>query len=224
MNTIPKKKIFLIRHGQSKGNIEKTFQDEHDPLTTLGRRQVEKVADRARTLHPEVILTSPMVRAYDTAHAIHEATQAPLETHTILREYQVPSRLVNTPISSPESNEYHTELFKNMYDPNWRYEDADNYFDLHNRSLEVIGELKKRSEERIMVVSHGAFMSILISTMMSEEVPDPIAATRMSRFLRKENTGVTIIDYKESVSVANKWRLKVWNDYTHLADEDRTLT
>ena len=220
MSTAPKKKIFLIRHGQSKGNIDKTFQDEHDPLTPCGRIQAHKVAQRARALKPEIILTSPMVRALETARAIEKETNVPLELHESLREYLVPSRLFNKPIASKESNEYHTELFKNMYDPNWRYEDAESYFDLHNRSLEVIGILKNRPEERILVVSHGAFMSILISTMMTEGVPDPIGATRMSRFLKKKNTGVTIIDYTEQHAIANKWRLTVWNDYTHLIEEE----
>lgn len=224
MNKIPKKKIFLIRHGQSKGNIEKTFQDEHDPLTPLGYTQAGKVAERAKELRPDVILSSPMIRALETARAIEKETGAPLEEHAILREYLVPSKLFNTPKSSPESNEYHTELFKNMYDPTWRYEDSENYFDLHNRAMEVIGELKSRKEERILMVSHGAFMSILISTMMSEGIPDPISATRMTRFLRKENTGITIIDYNEKISIANRWRLKVWNDYTHLENIDRTLS
>ncbi len=223
MHNPPVKKIFLIRHGQSEGNIRKVFQDEHDPLTELGRLQAQKVAERAKALRPDIILASPMMRALETAKMIQTATGAPLEAHATLREYMVPSSLVNKPIASPESNAFHSELFKNIHDPSWKYADEDNYYELHRRASEVMREIKGRNEKRIMLVSHGAFMSILLTAMMSEGVPDPVTAMRMFRFLRKENTGITIIDYIENPFITNNWRLKVWNDYAHLDHEHRTL-
>lgn len=224
MHAIPTKKLFLIRHGQSEGNIKKVFQDEHDPLTELGHKQVKKIAERAKKLNADLILSSPMVRALETARAIQEATNAPLEELELLREYRVPSSLVNSPINSKESDAFHRELFKNIHNPTWKYADEDNYFELHKRATDVMQVLKDRPERNIIVVSHGAFMSILLTAMMSEGEPDPITSTRMFRFLRKENTGLTVIDYMEHPFISNTWRLRSWNDYSHLSAEEKTLS
>ena len=37
--------LLLIRHGQTRGNIENHLQGDDDPLTDLGRRQARATAD-----------------------------------------------------------------------------------------------------------------------------------------------------------------------------------
>ncbi len=223
MFSTPSKKIFIVRHGQTEANVKKVFQDDTDQLTDLGREQAEHFAHHAVELAPEVIITSTMDRALETASIVQKETQVPLEKCDALREYMLPTSLVNKPYNSKESLDFHDELYKNIDNPDWRYTDEDNYKDLHVRSQEIMDMLTQRTEKRIMLVSHGAFISILLNTMMYEGELAPTSATRLFRFLRSENTGVSIIDHHENATIANKWRLKVWNDYSHLPRELRTL-
>lgn len=66
--------LLLIRHGQTVGNILRQLQDEHDPLTDLGKRQADAVAAYLATIGAaEALYTSPLQRALDTARAIGAA-------------------------------------------------------------------------------------------------------------------------------------------------------
>ena len=66
-------KIFLCRHGQDEDNAEMKLNGHRDrPLTELGRSQA---ADASRTIKDkisniDVVLSSPLQRARDTANAI----------------------------------------------------------------------------------------------------------------------------------------------------------
>lgn len=62
--------LFILRHGDA---VESAFyQDRDRPLSDLGRRQIEAVAHffHITKVKPELILTSPFVRARETSDII----------------------------------------------------------------------------------------------------------------------------------------------------------
>ena len=60
--------LILLRHGQSEGNLAKIFQGQMDlPLTELGREQARDAGRRLGDFVPELLLSSPLSRAYETA-------------------------------------------------------------------------------------------------------------------------------------------------------------
>ncbi|MDR2179326.1 MAG: histidine phosphatase family protein [Synergistaceae bacterium] len=66
-----KKNILLVRHGRTDWNDAHRFQGRTDvPLNAAGRVQAEKVAARLAGWSVDVIYTSPMTRARETAAAI----------------------------------------------------------------------------------------------------------------------------------------------------------
>lgn len=212
-----KKRIYFIRHGQSKGNILQVFQNAEDPLSEVGAIQAKHVAEKAKTFNADIILSSPMVRAYQTAEVIQQVTEVPLETHHELREYTAPSSLWNKPLRSPESKAFNEEMQKHTEDRSWHYADEENYFDLYDRALVLLDHLATREEKTIIAVTHGAFMRIVLATMMTEGNPDALTAIRLVRFLSQKNTGITSCEYCDDIQEGNKWRLVAWNDYSHLA-------
>ena len=67
-------RLLLIRHGQTLGNVLRQLQDEHDPLTDLGRRQAAAIAAHLASLGAaEALYSSPLSRALDTARIIGAA-------------------------------------------------------------------------------------------------------------------------------------------------------
>lgn len=64
-------RLFLIRHGQSRGNIDAIIQGADDPLTDFGRAQAHAagrlLGDRGDVTH---LYASPMARARETAEII----------------------------------------------------------------------------------------------------------------------------------------------------------
>ena len=57
--------LYIIRHGESQGNIGLDVEDPH--LTELGQKQAELLALRLRNIDFDVILSSPLTRAIQTA-------------------------------------------------------------------------------------------------------------------------------------------------------------
>ncbi|PJJ99176.1 histidine phosphatase family protein [Lysobacteraceae bacterium NML91-0213] len=83
-------RLWIVRHGQSAGNVARDLAEAGDshlididtrdadtPLSELGHRQAralgEWFADMPHNQRPNVLLTSPFVRAQQTVHAVADA-------------------------------------------------------------------------------------------------------------------------------------------------------
>ena len=65
--------IYLVRHAESLGNIEKRLTGRVDyKLTDRGKNQVIKLTDRLKDVDFDVIYSSPMIRAVDTIKPLAE--------------------------------------------------------------------------------------------------------------------------------------------------------
>ncbi len=71
--------IYLLRHGQSKANLDAKFVGQTDsPLTELGERQAEKAGEFLNQFDIDMIFASPLKRAYDTAKPISRLKNIPI--------------------------------------------------------------------------------------------------------------------------------------------------
>ncbi len=60
--------FYFIRHGESEGNREGLFRGRTDfPLTELGKKQAQSLADALKSIKFSAIISSPLRRAYETA-------------------------------------------------------------------------------------------------------------------------------------------------------------
>lgn len=79
--------VYLIRHGYAQGNLDRTFQGSIDgKLTELGYIQLDRLAERCRDMRIDVIYSSPLSRAYETAQAVNRGYGYPVITDTGLTE------------------------------------------------------------------------------------------------------------------------------------------
>src|SRR5438105_4009405 len=80
--------LFVMRHGQSVGDIENRFEGRADfPLTDLGRKQARLAATWFSTRYTvDRLLASPLKRAAETASIMSQALGVPVEFHDELME------------------------------------------------------------------------------------------------------------------------------------------
>jgi len=72
-------RLILVRHGETDWNAEGRYQGQADPpLNARGREQARRVAQKLRDKGVDVIYSSPLKRALETAKAIADETGAPL--------------------------------------------------------------------------------------------------------------------------------------------------
>jgi broad specificity phosphatase PhoE len=80
-------RLFLVRHGQVASNRDLRYIGSRDEaLTDLGRRQAEALGELLAKLPVQAVLSSPLLRARDTAAAISMATGRPVSVDDRLRE------------------------------------------------------------------------------------------------------------------------------------------
>jgi len=80
--------LCLLRHAHAGDSTRWAGDDELRPLTEKGRRQAERLARHlaAAGYAPDVVLTSPLVRARETAEIVAEILGAPLRVEPRLGE------------------------------------------------------------------------------------------------------------------------------------------
>ena len=84
--------LYLVRHGQSEGNVLKTFHGQTDyPLTQTGREQAKLAAEKLRADGVKFTrcCASDLSRAWDTALACLEGRDIEAEVCPALREQYV---------------------------------------------------------------------------------------------------------------------------------------
>lgn len=79
--------LLLIRHGQTDWNVEGRYTGQSDiPLNKIGRSQAHALAAKLQERPPEIIVSSDLQRAHETAVIIATRCQAPLYLEARLRE------------------------------------------------------------------------------------------------------------------------------------------
>jgi probable phosphoglycerate mutase len=74
------RRLHLVRHGETERSARHGYSGQADiPLTETGREQARRAAEHLSKAGIDGIVSSPLVRASDTAQAIAEVTGAPLE-------------------------------------------------------------------------------------------------------------------------------------------------
>ncbi|MBC7954415.1 MAG: histidine phosphatase family protein [Cytophagales bacterium] len=80
-------RILAVRHGETAWNVDTRIQGQLDiPLNDTGRWQAERLAASVADEGVHAIYSSDLLRAYQTAQAIAQATGLPVNTDTALRE------------------------------------------------------------------------------------------------------------------------------------------
>ncbi len=83
-------RLYLIRHGQSAGNVEGRFGGHSPtPLSELGKKQAEITARQLAKERIEIIYSSDLARAVQTAEPLANLLDLPIVKTTAFRERKV---------------------------------------------------------------------------------------------------------------------------------------
>ena len=211
------KNIYLIRHGQSEGNAGSIRQGPITPLTDHGKAQAKFMAERCAKLPIEVLITSTMKRAHETAAIIAEKTGKRLEVSDLFRERRRPTEFIGKSHQDPEGQEMDRLLVENFTTPGYRYSDEENFEDVKSRAQAALAFLVARDEEHVGVVTHSLFARVLLATAV---LGDELTAVECDRFIKAfdmENTGLTVLKYTSTATLYTpEWKVWTWNDHAHL--------
>ena len=153
-----KTKIIMIRHGQSQANAESRFAGHSDfDLTDLGRQQAKCAADYLRKcgIVPDVIYSSDLKRAHNTALPIAEEFGLPINDTEGLREIFAgdwEGRLFD------EIKEEYPDLFGCWFgdNGNCRCPNGESVAELGQRVFECLAEIGEENRDLTVAVATHA--------------------------------------------------------------------
>ena len=147
--------VYFARHGESDWNAANRFQGHSDrPLTELGRRQAEQLAEALTAATSlSAIYSSPLRRALETAAIV--GARLGLEPVQLdgLREVDVGAW---AGLSRTEVERRHPKAFRRWLDGGEGWEDGETYAAMAARVLEAVrGIADAHPDDELLVVSHG---------------------------------------------------------------------
>ncbi len=153
--------IFLVRHGETDGNVARRHQLDKTPLTPRGRKQAEKVAKQIKELNPTHLVTSKLVRAIETAQVIGDECGIIPETTEHFIELERPDFL---------RGHFHFSLPSVWFYLQWYFgfgvgkTEGESYEEVRRRIANAKKYMRQfPNKSRIVVVSHSVFINLFIS-------------------------------------------------------------
>jgi broad specificity phosphatase PhoE len=164
-------KIFLVRHGETTGDVEDRYGGSYDDhLTDLGKEQLAVTANSLVGKDIEIILTSPLIRAKESAEIISSKIECPVEIMSGLEER---SYGVLGGLTKVEALEKYPEVVEAHKDPLNTDPEGENYDDFKNRVLGTFQKITQKEHNTIAVVSHGGPIKQILAHL-GESIPDKI--------------------------------------------------
>jgi 2,3-bisphosphoglycerate-dependent phosphoglycerate mutase len=224
-------RLWLVRHGQSQGNVARDAADEaglHEidielrdvdvPLSELGFRQAEAAgrwfASLPREQRPEIILSSPYVRARQTAETICKAgalaggpARAIVDERLREREFGIFDRLTTIGIRErhPQEAAHRRRLGKFYHRP----PGGESWADVILRLRSMLNTINLHyCDRRVLVVCHQVV--VLCFRYILEEL-DEAAILAIDRAADVLNCGICQYDFDPAEGGLCVPTLSLWN-------------
>ena len=189
-------RICLIRHGETDWNAQRRYQGQVDiPLNALGRRQAALLAESMEGEAWDVIVSSPLSRALDTARAVASAVG--------LTGVATDPRLMERGYGKAEGL---TLAEREATWPGGNWPGLEEWENVSIRAMSALTELAMAHRgKRILVVCHGGVINAVLATLTEGEI----------------GTGKTVIDNTSRTTLdvrGEAWEIVAVNDVDHLEE------
>lgn len=236
--------IWLVRHGESAGNVARDHaeasghaiidiasRDVDVPLSALGERQAQALGRwyKSQPTHgrPNVVLTSPYLRARRTAEIVLAAAEVSPQEVTFIaderlreKEFGILDRLTKLGIMEkyPEQAQMRAQLGKFYYRP----PGGESWCDVILRLRSVVDTVTREyRRERVLIVSHQVVVNCfryLLERMSEEQI---LMADQQHEIA---NCSVTSYQYDPQTGKHGKLAPHLFNFSAPLAEEGAEIT
>jgi probable phosphoglycerate mutase len=187
--------LYLVRHGHAENNRDGVFPDDDANKYRLTERGVEEAkgaAELLKTSGAEVIFSSPVYRAYETATIIGESLGLGVKVDERLREVGL-GRLKNVSVKTVfESN---PDWFLEYFDERTVY-GIEKYDSIRKRMLEFVKDILVAEYTKVIAVSHLEPIRALITIPLKLSGKDV-------RKIEIHNASITVVKFESQENLEN---------------------
>jgi len=157
-----------MRHGESTDDISNSYGGWADfPLTEKGRNQSKDASKSLKKYKIDLILSSPLKRAFETAEIAGKELNVPVMKWLYLKERNTYGLMCGERKSDMEKD--YPELFTS-YENGEFVMGSERYEDLHERLKVMIKKLPEFKKNCILAVTHGKVLACLCKEFLGKEI------------------------------------------------------
>ena len=185
--------FLIIRHGYSKSNEQGYFTGRTDvALTPLGMEQAQQTAEYLhKNYQIDLLYSSPLQRAYNTARPISQIFNLPIKTEEDLQE-------INGGDWEEKTPERILELYRDDYTL-WlqnigvaRCTNGENMQEVQNRAIKALAKIAENNDGKVIAVTTHAGV-IRAMQCLWQKLP----LTEMKNIPWVQNTSISIVTYED---------------------------
>ena len=211
-------RVYFVRHGESEANRKRVEQGAHGLLSLRGRLQAEFAGKRFKHIPVDALVSSPFERARQTAEIINQNLHKNIIFSNLFIERMPPSILIGKELDDPQVLESYSTK-----------KDKEHFEKFKERAETAIDYLLSLKQEKILVVTHGGFLRMIVSAMIFGEELTFNEYVKILYSLKIKNTGITICEYfepskKKNIPIKHTgWKIIALNDHAHLGEKLKKL-
>lgn len=193
----------IIRHGETDFNKDGRYQGQTEiPLNATGRLQSQALAGRMAKVELDVIYSSDLIRAQETARLIAHGRQVLLDPR--LREIDV-GRVAGLTDAEIARREPAFARARQEDEDRTPFPGGESALDVQRRALEVFEQIHRRYPAgRVAVVTHGGLIKMVVAAVLGL----PVSLRHRVIF---GNCGLTVVEWGPE-----RRRVRALNDTGHL--------
>jgi probable phosphoglycerate mutase len=217
------RRLVMLRHGQTEFNAGSRMQGQLDTeLSDLGRDQAVAAAEVLAKRQPQLIVSSDLRRALDTAVVLGERSGLPVVVDTRLRETHLGDWQGMTHLEVDAAAPGARLAWRN--DATWAPHGGESRVDVAARGMPVIAELVAEQtewgadepERPVVLVAHGGLIAALTAALLKLPVDNWPALGGMGNASWVQLSGHSTDDADPDDI---RWRLDVWNASAQVAND-----
>jgi len=208
---VSKRRIFLIRHGETEFNRLGVFRGRYEvDLNDAGRRQAGEIAQALKGERIEFLLSSPLVRATETAAIVASGLGIEYEVDEAFNNINLGSW---QGVSKDRVMKDYPDLWRrwNTEPEEMRVPDGETVEEVRERGFRRLEEIVKKDGGDFGVVTHRSVLKGLAASILN--VPPPW----FWKFYM-DNAAYSVFEHDASGFI-----LTGWNSNTHLSEKVREV-
>jgi probable phosphoglycerate mutase len=180
-------RLILVRHGLTDWNVERRLLGRIDiGLNENGRAQAQAAAEALKGFSVRAILSSPQVRARETAAPIASALGLEVQTDPAFDEVWLSEAWQGKTVEELRGD---AEMARILSDPSRRSPRIEPVEDVQRRAVDAVERLRReRAGETVLVVSHGDPVRAVVAHYLGLPLAD-------FRRLLVENGSVSLLHF-----------------------------
>ena len=199
-------RLVVIRHGETEWNIQNRFQGHLDSILTLpGIKQAEAIADILKGETYDVIYSSDLERAKQTAEIIARSLNMRVHTEKDLREINLG---VMQGLKKDEFIKKYPEVISKYHaEPDYVIPGGESKRKLYNRVTGILEKIIRRHKgHNILLVAHGGVLDCIIRHTF--DIP-----LNKQRNFSLYNASINRFAVEDG-----EWKLESWGETSHMRD------